>query len=235
MKREARNRLFIFSIVVLEILLLISLSFVISFLLNENLVSAQNAINPVQTVPVVELSTKEIFLPGKEGYSTVFKAWQTPDSSQLFVQYKEGEELTQFVKDPLTKNWVPPSASVGTDVQANFGIWKPTIDIPGIGLSGNFFVAHLLEGVVWGGVVALTIKFIGPMLGLSEEQSNAAAISAFAGIASAKVLYGVFGQGGVWQNVKILNTVFGTVPGAFVVGGLIAFAIFAATYKKEKI
>jgi len=33
-----------------------------------------------------------------------------------------------------------------------------------------------MQGVFWGGVLALGIKYIGPMLGLSDEASNAAAL-----------------------------------------------------------
>ena len=61
---------------------------------------------------------------------------------------------------------------VGT--KAKFGIWDP--EITGFGTGGNFFIAHLAEGVVWGGVLALGIKYIGPMLGLSDEASNAATL-----------------------------------------------------------
>jgi len=52
------------------------------------------------------------------------------------------------------------------DSQANLGFYK----LPAIG-SGTtaFFTAHLIEGVVWGGILALGIKYIGPMLGLSDE------------------------------------------------------------------
>ncbi len=63
-------------------------------------------------------------------------------------------------------------------IDANLGITKVPIDIFSTA-SGNFFAAHLIEGVVWGGILALGIKFLGPTFGLSEEQSNAAAIAAF--------------------------------------------------------
>ncbi len=128
---------------------------------------------------------------------------------------------------------LPPSTA-STAVDTNFGPFgKYSLDWFG-NSAGNFFAAHLVEGVVWGGVVALAIKFIGPVLGLSEEQSNAASIAAFGGIAGGKLLYGTFAQGGVFAETPILSSIFGTPLGGFVTGGLIAFAIFAATYKTEK-
>jgi len=76
-------------------------------------------------------------------------------------------------------------ASVGAGAGAGTGATGNTVNY-GLGKAdfgiltsspGSFFAAHLLEGVLWGGVLALGIKFLGPMLGLSEEASNAAALA----------------------------------------------------------
>mgnify|MGYP001599167260 CR=1 FL=1 len=45
----------------------------------------------------------------------------------------------------------------------------------------SFFGAHLIEGVVWGGILALGIKFLGPMLGLEQSAADAAALATFGG------------------------------------------------------
>ncbi len=108
--------------------------------------------------------------------------------------------------------------------EINIGITKIPL---GTGYGYNF-VAHLAEGVIWGGVVALIIKLIGPSLGLDQKQADAAALAAFGGIVTGKFTYGLFTQNFVY-NHPILS-----YGGGLVVGGLVAFAIFAATYKKEK-
>ena len=212
-----------------EIALLLISSFAIAFVLEENLVNAQ-AVNPVQTAPVVELSAEEILSLGKEGYTSVYKAWQTRDSSQLFVQYKEGGELAQFVKDPATKNWITaPGGAAGANQQVNLGLYKGDLGgLLGSG-SGSFFFAHLIEGLVWGGVVALAIKFIGPLLGLDEKAADATALAAFSGIVAGKGLYGLIGPDGV---VGLTKTVAGWSSTLF--GGLVALGVFIATYSKEK-
>jgi len=117
-----------------------------------------------------------------------------------------------------------------TGVEAKFGFWNPEINIFG-DQAGNFFAAHLLEGVVWGGILALGIKLLGPSLGLSEKQSNAAAAAVFGGFVAGKALYGGIAPTGA------LNGGFFSQTGAFftsaAVGALITLAILAATYKKE--
>lgn len=203
-------------------------------------------LNPVQTAggtsiattsKVYTLSNPSNIEIGSQTFSNVDRLVINPDGTGVLYQRgaAEGTKIAQSQarsvlsqQTALNNILQPPTA-----VDANLGITKLPIDFTG-SVAGNFFVAHLVEGVVWGGVLALGIKFLGPTLGLSEEQSNAAAIAAFAGIVGAKGLYGLFGSQGYAANTPFLSSVFGTVPGAFLTGGLIAFAIFAALYKTQK-
>jgi len=115
---------------IFEIILLVSLSFAIAFILEENLASAN----------------------GNENLQNGGHSGASP---------------------PVTT--VPVGTSAPTTSAKILGYELPAI---GSGAT-SFFTAHLIEGVFWGGVLALGIKYLGPMLGLSEEASNAATLTAF--------------------------------------------------------
>lgn len=127
------------------------------------------------------------------------------------------------------------AAKTGTETAttAKFGIWDPKIT--GFGTAGNFFVAHLLEGVVWGGILALAIKYIGPMLGLSEEASNAASLAAFGGMVAGKALYGILAPGVEGGGILGSSGLSASTAGwySFGFGAAVAIAIFILTYKEE--
>lgn len=229
MEKRGR-RLSKFCIVFLETFLLVSLSFSLSFILSNSLVSGQ-AVVPTGTdyLSPIKISNgraiSAVFSEGQEAFMHAqTSAIYTKDG--VFVGYSGADGVITQTPPPIIEG-----VSGGT--KANFGIWKPEIAIGSTQL--NFFVANLLEGVVWGGVIALGVKFLGPMLGLSEEQSNAAAIATFGAITSGKLVYGLVGPGG-WLAPAQGSSILGLSPGVFStgVGVLVGIALFVALYKTEK-
>ena len=215
---KKRNKRLIFSLGISEIFLLFISSFAIAFILSDNLTSAQAGL-PTQT-------------PGL-GSKTI-------DFNQLIKTNPEAAWSTnpqtgEISKDSLGTGFYnsafPGFAQNIPNTQANLGFYK----LPAVGTGAtSFFTAHLIEGVFWGGVLALGIKYIGPMLGLSEEASNAAALAAFGGIVAGKAAYGLFGTAtpGV-SSGGLLGSGLGPW-GATGIGVLVAVAIFVLTYKSEK-
>ncbi len=187
-----------------EIFLLILSSFAISFILSDSLVVAQEGVISLDkpaTTQIPTESTGNVLTAVEEEYA------------------KTAAEVVGGAR--------PEIAASEETFKSKIGITD--LEISGFGTSGNFFAAHLLEGVVWGGVLALGIKFLGPLVGLSEEQSNAAALAAFGGITTGKALYGLIGPKGYFST-------FTGSPGlvSFGVGAIVAVVIFVALYKTEK-
>ncbi len=257
---KKRGRVLIYDIAILEIVLLVSMSFAISFIFSGNLVSAQvpsilnnpsgsvsNAIsenfwttktpwkvtigeNPAEFIGYKE-ATMKIGGEIQKSYYGI-----KPDGS--FVNLGTNEQGANFVEEAIKggvklESGIPSVLQPKTGVDANLGLTKWTIDwwSP----SANFLTAHLIEGVVWGGIVALAIKFIGPALGLDEKAADAAALAAFSGIIAGKGVYGLVGPQGWWAPAsgKVLGFINPTLFSVGI-GALIAFGIFAATYTKEK-
>ena len=148
--------------------------------------------------PEVVLGTSDVIGAGGGAKGFVTNLIKNPDGAKVTLNNIYGTETYQLNSEGFAKlqntltNGGFSLNSVGTE--AKFGLFKYNIDL--FSMQGNFLTAHLLEGVVWGGILALGIKFLGPTLGLSEEQSNAAALATFGAITSGKLVYGLVGAKG---------------------------------------
>ncbi len=218
---QKRNKRLVFGIGISQIFLLTLYSFAIAFILGENLVNARITSTPAGTA------------------SGILK-------SKPLIPYENLNPNVLWTSDPNTGEWMVgdkgsgffnpefpgfAEGASGTEYCAGFG----PLGCLNLGTGPTaFFGAHLIEGVVWGGILALGIKFLGPMVGLSEEASNAAAIAALGGMVAGKALYGIIAPEGTgWIFGKAATTQTAGLW-SFGVGALVAVAIFIATYKEEK-
>ena len=171
-KRKKLN----YSIGICQVFLLILYSFAIAFILQENLVSGRGEFIPSAAVPKPGLGGA--IAPAVDGLGT--PPVQGGASSLLQTGSEMNSGVFSEAAIEIAAERVAAEATLEDTYCASLGpLGCIGGEIFGSGPWG-FFGAHLIEGVVWGGVVALGIKFLGPMLGLEDEQADAAA--AFGGI-----------------------------------------------------
>lgn len=90
---------------------------------------------------------------------------------------------------------------------------------------------NLGEGLTWSMYVVFLIQILGPMMGYSSAQTNAASLAAFGGIMAGKLAYGIFQSGG-WgtgNTAGIANSQLWSAG----IGIVVAALIYYALYKEE--
>lgn len=163
------------SIVLFEIALLILSSFAIAFILSENLTNAQS-VAPAATgtsstitaqtigagtkiVPGTTVYSGAVQLPGDFGIVTAVPGSPitTAPLETGGFSVTQGTNIWNIPAGDMTSSGsvitsIPPSVA-GIDTHASILGYK----LPAVGWSAGstFFFAHLIEGLVWGGVLAL--------------------------------------------------------------------------------
>jgi len=87
--------------------------------------------------------------------------------------------------------------------------------------------AHLVDGLIWVGLVVGAIQLIGSLAGLDDTTTNALSLSAVGGIMSYKGILAAAEEGFIAKDGLIASN-------AGLIGIGVAVAIFVLTYKKEK-
>ncbi len=249
MQQKRRDKLVI-NLVFSQIILLILTSFATSFILSDNLASAQDpkiadfanargisyeealsrAITPIQTDSIKQVQQILTFkqpqtyeIKGK-AFSEVIKKGDTFYAKTSTGEIKLDQARLEELK-ALGGNLDAPVEAYS--YEAPFGLFTTT----------NFFYGNLLQGLVWSIAVIGVIQTVGRLAGADEELINTLSVSAAAGIIGGKALYGLFGaqtQGVVGSGGRILaQPWYGPLTGTLI-GGVIAIGIFIALYSKEK-
>src|SRR3989344_1442068 len=247
---EKRGKLLI---VLLQISLLISLSFGISFILSqENIVFADdlprseeitsikaNIVNKGTTTPVT-------FIPTKTGTlrPTLHGSGQALHVDIPATSIKEGAGAVSGELGGLTPNADGTATAIvnGNQVILNkegAAQLQSAVTTAGAGLEGSYSyklpllgteftgaVAHLVEGLFWAGVAYGAIKLASSLFGFDKNLEKA-------------LTYSVLGTIGVWKGLRALGELGVDKTNFFVsnapwIGLGVGIAIFLLTYKKEK-
>jgi hypothetical protein len=201
-----------------EIVLIVSLSFTIAFLISEEagVVSAQG------------------FIAGTSAADIMAKAAAQTSAAQSPIQ-------TTWLQRFATQKGSIGATGETTSAQG-FGIGKSIGDLAGgratfgfkAGSTSAGVAGALGQGLFWGGVLYGGIKLLAPLLGVGKETTNALATAALVGGLSGGVIKATLvylhgsapGSPGIWSL---------TAGQAGFFGGLaIAAVVFLVIYKKEK-
>ena len=185
-----------------EIFLLILSSFAISFIMQENLVLAQEgvisykeaskvstgAINPIQTNSIKQVQQiltypqPQSYEVGGQTFSEIVKRGDT-----FYAKTSANEiKLEQAQLDQLR--------AAGANLETPIGGYNYKVPFLGYETT-NFFYGNLLEGFVWSIAVIGVIQIVGRLAGADEGLVNTLSISAAAAIIGGKAVYGLFGTG----------------------------------------
>lgn len=248
MSKKGRD-LFVKQVSVLEISLLVLASFAIAFFMRGSLVSADimnyNIYDIPKDIPVdsgvaggtsqslfSELGNAPASLDSSLattnlGRSITGSSSSIPSAAGSPVQTTTMTPIPDPTPDPsLFDKGLPPVETPGN--YKAFGVLDTGLIEGGAG-------AHLLQGVVWAGVVYGAARFIGPLVGLDDKNSNTLGLAGAAGIMSYKASLALFGKstvtstggpGGAWIKPLLTNGQAGLI------GIGVAVAIFVLLYKK---
>ncbi len=251
-----RERLVKSSLALCQIILLVSFSFALSFLLSDNFVTATNpsgfkapqgTINPpppVTNIPPGSLSgatlSQSTIVSSTEysfsspatfttaingapkgivlsGYKANVLAGGQKELVGITTDGKEISGLTQSQIDSIQSSGIDVTEKTSTGTESG-GFLDKIFGPQPLGIQG--VAGHLISGLIWGAVAFGAVKLIGGFLGLNEKTTNAAAIAAFGGVASFRIL-----------QLKVLGQ--GLSKFALPIGIGIGAAIFVLLYKKE--
>jgi hypothetical protein len=207
---KKRRKLLLVNASLFEVFLLVSFSFAIAFFMQESFASAE--LFPADALKLDLFGGNPLSTPP----STVTPAQAFNPRLDLLG----GAESV-----------VPSTLSEGGKY-----VFKPMgYDLGLGGLGGG--VNHLIAGLAWGAVAYGAAKFIGPLFGLDDRNTNALAIASFAGVMTYQGL-GALGPTGWGATGKFAAGFAESSFGKFLVGhpGLIAIgvtvAVFLLMYKK---
>ncbi len=200
---------------------------------------------PEQSEEVTGLAIKEaIITPSATGTPTSYKptgvkgflekwvapeGWTAPKGS---IVVKTGENTFVSFKsmEDYNKAKLPEGSTIVSSQTGTYG---------GLGHS----VSGIIGGAAWAMTVYMGVKMIGPMLGLDESQTDAAAYAAGMGVFAGTSAYSILGQGGLLQISPSGSFGFltkGGVPGltsgyATIIGIAVALIVYYMTYKDESV
>lgn len=227
------KRKFIFSSCIFEIVLLISMSFAFSFLLSENLVKAQS-------LSVAGGAGKDL----ARGFIGNDNKWILGDGNYFLdpstgTIYRDGAFQGYLGKDSTVTQSLHGGTTEGAGQAAERSVGTVVGDI----FKGKAFGDPLVTGQVgpglgtlnvltgalaWAGLVAGLVYVIGSFLGVDKGTLNALTYAAAAGsFTTAGIALG-------YKNAVGTSLEFWGGAGALGAGVLIAFAVLALTYSKEK-
>ncbi len=195
------------TVAISEILLIVSLSFAVAFLLSEEV-----GVASAGTHEAITLVTKSPLVnPGPIGLERGSEFWVG----------KAGEGAT------ATGGEFKFSKALGNVAsgKATFGFAE--------GSTAAGVTGALAQGLFWGGILYVGIKVLAPMLGVGEETSNALATAALAGGVGGgaiKAFVSYMGKGAATAKIGPLTA----GQAGFVGGVAIAAIVFLVMYKKEK-
>lgn len=158
--RKNRGQRGVLTVSVAEIFLLITLSFAAAFFIDKNLVSAED-------IPITD--------PARGGTPTDPLSLGSPATA---APAPTGASSAAAIKYGASSGW-------GTSPFAEDHTYR-AFGMVDTGLTGT--TAHLAQGLVWAGVVYAAARLIGPMLGLSKDNSNALGIAGVAGVFTYKAI-----------------------------------------------
>lgn len=155
---------------------------------------------------------------------------QDPATQGSVLVLPGGERVVggKLVEPPLVDKGVVDPAKAGGKVEFIDGLFgrQPLTD-SGIAPQGSAWPVGnaLASGVIYAAVAAAVVYLVGDFLGLDDNQKEAAAIAAAAGVGIARAGYLLTQQAGT-------NTLgFGTVPALWAVG--IAVVVYIAVYRDQ--
>ena len=159
MLKSKRYGKVLFSSALMQIFLLVMATVAISVVLGSQNVSAQITAPPMATFgnPIVES-------PG--------------------LSYASGQGLSQKLPGTASKSWFKASSNAGRTKfdYKEFASQSFTGDKTVFGTGGfGSIQSSLIQGLAWGGTVALLVQFLGPMFGLSKENTNTLSMAALVG------------------------------------------------------
>lgn len=220
------------TVAISEILLIVSLSFAVAFLLSEEVGVVSATVAPL---PADASFFSKLFRQG--AFSSKAAATGTSTSGAAGAQSYEAIMSGQSAGTTSTA----ASGATGTTTGSQgFGIMKSIGNVAsgkstfgfGSGVTGSV-VGALAQGLFWGGILYVGIKFLAPMLGASEDTANALATAALAG----GVGGGVLKATSIYINGGAQGAGFGPLSAGqfgFFGGVAIAVVVFLVMYKKEK-
>ncbi|MDO8508523.1 MAG: hypothetical protein Q7S27_02445 [Nanoarchaeota archaeon] len=192
------------SICSFEIILFLSMSFAVAFVMNAGMVSGIGEYDQFNSEP----ATSNLQVPSDAGLNEEFL--------NEFDFWKKGEG---------------PSVGSGTTLPSITGdTYNYKIPLTGTPVNG-FFTVNLVEGLVWAIAVVGIVQLVGNLAGLDPEITNALSVSLGAGIVAGKAAYGLALKSQTVVDTGVFSGAGWTGLG---VGAIVAFAIFVALYKKEK-
>ena len=239
MKKKS-TKFVIFNFAIIQIFLLISMSFAFAFIFQKNTVSAKNwfpsvATNP--TGPAFSIGTPNSVIKNIPAGATKMTYTGTETFYENGVAFKGDihKYNDQWFKVPAgSKEAIPVTNQADIDIlKANFkNPNQKEFNMLGIHLQGGS--AYLAQGVMFSLFAVGAIQMIGGLAGLDKGMTNALSYSAVGGIMAGKIVgslgpkgFNVLGNGGFAKAIS-------SPWGQFGVGVLVAAAIFIATYKEEK-
>ena len=255
--RNKEKRLFVFSSAIFQIILLMSIGFAVSFILDQgNIVSGQE---PGSFEPPLPPETMKVELKGSTGQAasqlgTQTQTYRIIDGLQVKIPPSAIDGYSKTVSGTLTKftpgtegtaqaivdgkivNLNANGAKVLQSKLASGGFLHESYSykVPVLGIETVGTVAHLAQGLVWSVVVVGAIQLFGGLFGADAKLTNALSIAAVGGIMSGKLALGIVTEG-IPGLTGATGVPFGLTPGAFStgVGVIVAVAIFVLTYKDE--
>jgi hypothetical protein len=233
---KRRGSLFLVNTALFEIVLLVLMSFAIAFILEESLVSAQGGFLPPgsdtplpdfegvggEVIPVKPLLTG----PPKTLVPT--KSVSAVADAELREAFREGAEIDAAdaeLREAFREGAEIDAAAV--DAQAGA---KPYTYDSFFGEIEGFWQVNMYQGLVWAIAAASAVQLIGNLAGLDQDVTNAATAAIAGGIFAGKSAYGLLLELDSFTKTGFVSGAGGL---GILIGGGVAFAILAATYKKE--
>lgn len=199
---------FIYFSALLQVFLIVLMSFAVAFLMSENLVSAD------PQTPLINAGNVGSKLP--KGWKFVGEVepgvWSYQNPAGNYIQTASGSLPEEISAKGIT--------SEGTWYSQ---LYKGQFGKETLGSVGS----SLLAGVAWAATAYMVVKLIGPMLGLDEGTQKAL---------EAAVTAGSFAMGTLKAMAENKVSTFGklsTGQGPFWTGLVVAAVVFILTYKKE--
>lgn len=240
----------ILSLSYLQMLLLLCLTFAVSFIINTSLVESQSTA-PIPTsgaaFKTVSVAANTQLQPGVYTQGNIVTQQvsggliATQQNPVVITQGPEGfYEISQGGRTLIDNVGSIKAGGDGASVIANSVTVTDTpysYPVPLVGTQiTNFFIGNLVQGVVWAVAVVGIIQLVGNLAGLDAELTNSLSIAAAAGIVGGKAAYGLFGAAqpgvpGAGQGI-LTQSIGPWTAGA--IGVLIAVAVFVLMYSKEK-
>ncbi len=218
--RKGLKKRFVYFGVIAQIFLMISFSFTLSFIINNNFVNA-----------AIDNTNLALDNPSGTGISTTAGLGGVSDFNGFNGPYNG--LANQILPPPAAINPVSGSAPI---IVSHANGYTPYQLPGGLGTISNPLLGHLAQGLVWAGLVAGAIQLLGAF-GLGKGTTNALTISAVGGILAGQAVTGAFQSGYLNSLVAGNGKFFGLFKTAgqagFAVGAVVAIALFIATYSSQ--